>query len=385
MGLDGLGMEARGRSRGIGLVLLLGTAPLLVLAACGRGSSQAESTPADEAQLITPENIVVVAQDTIESGPAISGSLTPARAAVIRAEVSGPVVQTVAEEGQSVSAGALLARIDDASLREAALSARSGVRSAEQAAQAARRNLERSDALAKAGAISERDLESARVNASSADAQLADATARRALAEKQLSNSQVRAPFAGIVADKPVSAGDVVSPGTALFTVVDPASMKLEAAVPASQVSAVRLGAPVQFVVQGYPGRVFAGRVQRINPAADPATRQVGVYVTIPNAGRSLVSGLYAEGRIGSERRGALVVPTLAVDLASTIPSVVRLKNGKVEKVDVTVGIRDEQNERIEIATGVAAGDTLLLGAAQGYSPGTIVRVRALDATTTQR
>jgi RND family efflux transporter MFP subunit len=156
--------------------------------------------------------------------------------------------------------------------------------------------------------------------------------------------------------------------------------MKLEAAVPASQVSAVRLGAPVQFVVQGAPGRVFAGRVQRINPAADPATRQVGVYVTIPNAGRSLVSGLYAEGRIGTERRAALVVPAAAVDLASAIPSVVRLKAGKVEKVDVRVGIRDEQNERIEILTGVAAGDTLLVGAAQGISPGTPVRVQVLDA-----
>ena len=190
----------------------------------------------------------------------------------------------------------------------------------------------------------------------------------------------MRAPFAGVVAAKPVSAGDVVSPGGELFTIVDPKSMKLTAAMPAAQVSAVRVGAPVQFVIQGYPGRVFTGRVQRINPSADPATRQVGVYITIPNTGGSLVSGLYAEGRVGTERRGALVVPAVAVDLASAIPSVVRVKNGKVEKVNVTVGIRDEQNERVEILTGVAAGDTLLIGAAQGISPGTPVRVQRIDA-----
>ena len=106
----------------------------------------------------------------------------------------------------------------------------------------------------------------------------------------------------------------------------------------------------------------------------------MGVYITVPNTGGSLVSGLYAEGRIGSERRGALVVPAMAVDLASAIPFVVRVKNGKVEKVDVKVGIRDEQTERVEIVSGVAAGDTLLVGPAQGISPGTNVRVQRMDA-----
>jgi RND family efflux transporter MFP subunit len=351
---------------------------------CKRGQSNAETPPAETVQMVTPENIAVVALDTIESGPTISGALTPERAAVIRAEVGGAVVQTYAEEGTPVRSGMLLARIDDAALRESELSARSAVRSAEQAAQMARRNVERSEALAKAGAISERDLEAARVAAGSAEAQLADAAARLTLAEKQLSHTQVKAPFAGVIADKPMNAGDVVSPGAALFTIVDPASMKLDAAVPAGQVAAVRAGAPVQFVVQGYPGRLFHGRVARLNPAADPVTRQVGVYITIPNTGGSLVSGLYAEGRIGTERRGALVVPTIAVDLVSAIPSVVRLKNGKVEKVDVTVGIRDEQNERIQILTGVAAGDTLLVGAAQGISPGTTVRVQRMDAPATR-
>jgi RND family efflux transporter MFP subunit len=352
----------------------------VLLTSCNRGSSETPAVIGDNAQIVTPDNIAVVVRDMIESGPTISGALTPDRAAVIRAEVGGPVVQTFADEGTAVAAGAVLARIDDASLRESALSARSAVRSAEQAAQVAKRNVERSEALAKAGAISERDLEAARVSASSAEAQLADATARLTLAEDQLENAQVRAPFSGVVSDRPVSAGDVVSPGTALFTVVDPASMKLEAAVPAAQIGAIRVGAPVQFVVQGYTGRVFTGRVQRVNPAADPVTRQVGITITIPNAGRTLVSGLYAEGRVGTERRTALVVPTSGVDLASPIPTVVRLKNGKVEKVDVQVGIRDEQNERVEIVSGLAAGDTLLIGPAQGISPGTTVRVQPVDA-----
>ena len=373
------------RKIGAFLLLLLAVLVAFAIGGCNRNEGEATTAAADQAQVITPENIAVINQDTIESGPAISGALTPDRAAVIRAEMSGSLVQTFAEKGQSVGQGMVLARIEDSAVREAVLSARAGVRTAEQSVQVAKRNVERAQALAQAGAVSERDLEQARWNATNAESQLADATARLSLAEKQLSNTQVRAPFNGIVADKPASPGDVVSPGTALFTVVDPTRMKLEAAVPAAQIGAVRIGAPVQFTVQGYPGRVFTGQVQRVSPAADPATRQVGVYISVPNRGNALVSGLYAEGRIGSERRGALVAPMNAVDLTGTTPSVVRLKNGKVERVDVQVGIRDDENERIEIVNGVAAGDTLLIGAAQGISVGSMVKVQPLETPAQSR
>ena len=97
----------------------------------------------------------------------------------------------------------------------------------------------------------------------------------------------MRAPFDGIVSERAVSAGDVVQPGSPLFTVVDPSSMRLEAAVPADALTAVAVGTPVEFTVSGLPGRTFRGRVERVNPVADPATRQVRVYVGIPNAARA--------------------------------------------------------------------------------------------------
>jgi membrane fusion protein (multidrug efflux system) len=373
------------RNVSVAVLLLLAALLAFGVSGCNRNEGEATTTPADRIQVITPENIAIVVQDTIESGPAISGSLAPERMAVIRAELSGSLVETYAEKGQAVARGAVLARIDDAAVREAVLSARAAVRTAEQAEQVAKRNAERAQALAQAGAMSERDLEQARWNVTNAQSQLADAAARLSLAEKQLGNTQVRAPFNGIVADRPASPGDVVSPGTALFVVVEPTRMKLEAVLPAAQIGAVRIGAPVQFIVQGYPNRVFIGRVERLSPVADPVTRQVPVYVTIPNAGGSLVSGLYAEGRVGTERRGALVVPFSAVDLTGPNPSAVRLKNGKIEKVDVQVGVRDDENERIEIVSGAVAGDTLLIGAAQGISVGTTVRVQAIDAPPARR
>ena len=93
------------------------------------------------------------------------------------------------------------------------------------------------------------------------------------------------------------------------------------------------------------------------------------------HSGNNLVGGLFAEGRVASERRNALVAPTSAVDVTGVKPFVIRLKEGKVERVDVELGLRDEESERVEIKNGVAKGDTLLTGAARGISPGTPVRV----------
>lgn len=181
-----------------------------------------------------------------------------------------------------------------------------------------------------------------------------------------------------MVSQRQANAGDVVTPGAALFTVVDPASMQLEAAVPAEALAAVRVGMPVDFKVNGYPTRSFTGRIVRINPTADPATRQVKIVASIPNAGNTLVGGLFAEGRVSSETRDAPMVPLRAVDERGLRPYVVRLRAGRIEKAEVTLGIRDVASETVEISSGLAEGDTLLLGTARGISPGTPVRVSAV-------
>jgi RND family efflux transporter MFP subunit len=297
----------------------------------------------------------------------------------IRAEIAGTVLDTRVDVGERVRPGTLLARIDDTAVRDVFLSARSAVTTAEQAAELARRNVERSERLAEAGAIAERELENARVAATTADAQLADAQARLAQAGKQLESTRVRTTITGIVSERAVRAGDVVQPGMAMFTVVDPTGMRLEASVPASHVGLLRVGAPVEFTVNGYPERVFRGSITRINPTVDPATGQVGIKVSIPNSGGNLVGGVFAHGSVGVEQRRALAVPFGAVDTRVGGASVLRIRNGVLERVDVRTGLRDERAELIEIAAGLAVGDTLLAGTAQGYTAGTVVRVQAID------
>jgi membrane fusion protein (multidrug efflux system) len=358
--------------------LLLAVATLaLPLAACKKNDANGAEPAKVETMMVGPENVTVVRSEQIRTGPALSGSLSPEKSATIRAEMSAAVLNTYAEAGQRVAAGQALAQLDASVLRDQLVSARSAVTTAQSSYDIARRNLERNQTLEKAGAIAERDLEQARNAVLASQAQLSTVRAQLTNITKQLDKASVQAPFAGVVAQRQANAGDVVTPGTALFTVVDPGSMQLEASVPAEALTQVRVGMPVDFKVNGYPNRSFTGRITRINPTADAATRQVKIVASIPNAGNTLVGGLFAEGRVASESRTAPMVPLAAVDERGLRPTVVRLRNGKIEKVEVTLGLRDAAAETVEVMSGLTAGDTLLLGAARGISPGTPVKVSA--------
>ncbi|MCU0255374.1 MAG: efflux RND transporter periplasmic adaptor subunit [Vicinamibacterales bacterium] len=348
--------------------------------ACGdhERTEVAVGGPAPEPAIVEvgPENLVLVDEREISVGPLVSGSLRPASEATVRAEVGGSVLVAAPEEGQVVRKGALLARIEERTLGDAVTSAQSALRSAEQALGVARREAERTERLVKAGAIAERELETAQNAVTAAEAQVDDARTRLASARKVLEDATVRAPISGVVSTRHVSVGDVVSPGRELYTIIDPSTMRLDASVPSEALPSIRVGARVRFEVRGYPGQWFEGRIERISPAADPVTRQVPIFVDIPNAGGRLLAGLFAEGRVTDQARVALVAPLRAVHLETSPPWVLRVRDGKIERVEVKVGLRDDQAEVVELVGGASKGDQLLVGGAMGLAPGTPVRVR---------
>lgn len=350
---------------------------IVSLAACGDTTNKAQAEAAPATVTIGPEAIAIAERQRIATGPGVSGTLEAERQANVRAELGGTVLSIHVDEGSRVGQGTLLARLDDRTVQDQFLSARSGHTVAKNAADLAARELTRFERLAAEGAISERELEQVRQNNESAQAVLADARARLTFAQEQLNDARVRSPIAGVVSERSVSAGDVVAPGAELFTIVDPRSMRYEASVPASQLSEVRVGAPVTFTASGYPGRTFEGRITRVNPTADPGTGQVRITVSVVNAGATLVAGLFADGRVAAVSHDGITVPANAVDQRAVKPTVVRLSAGRAERVEVELGIRDDERGRVEIVKGIGVGDTLLVGAAVGISPGTPVRVSA--------
>ena len=348
---------------------------MLIAGGCRDAPERPKVAEAAAVTTVRPESVVTVTRQRITAGPLISGELRPAREVTVRAEVPGSVADLTVADGQRVRAGQVLCRIDAQTPRDARASAQVAVRSAESALETALRQEERSRRLAEEALVAQRDVETAHKAVSDAEAQLAEARARLAAADEQCEKATVRAPLSGVVSTQAAHAGDVVAPGAPLVSIIDPTSMELEAFVPSEALSALRVGAPVEFHIAGSPDELFTGRIDRISPVADAVTRQVRTYVSIPNTSRRLVAGLFAEGRVAAASREGLVVPTTAVEMNGTGPRVLRVRNGRVERVPVEVGLRDDRAARVEIRLGVQEGDTLLDGSAQAIPPGTPVLI----------
>jgi RND family efflux transporter MFP subunit len=349
-------------------------ATILGITACQGGASATDQLELPPVSL-DPGEVVVLRVEQLTSGPLVSGSLEPDRQATLRAEIPGVVRRMLAEPGQAVSAGQLLAQIDEAGVVDATLSARSAVRTATEALAVAAREEERSTRLAKLGATSERDLEQAHLNATNAQAALDEAKARLANAETQLRKTRLTAPFAGVVSERSVRAGDVVQVGNPVLTVVDLRSLRLEATVPVAALSVVRTGTEVNFEVAGVERNRIAGKITRVNPVVDPDNGQVRITVTVPNDAGDLVGGLFAQGSAATESREALGVPASSIDDRGLSPTVRRIRGGLVEVVPVELGLRDDVREMVEIVAGLSPGDTILVMGSTGLPAGTRVVV----------
>lgn len=343
---------------------------LVLLLACGRPEAPAAIEPVPV--VLSQSDVSTVAAEAISAGPRVSGTLEPASKAIIRAEAGGAALSVDAEIGEPVEKGAVLAHIEATAARQSLASATASVASAEADVANTRRELERVTRLHESGALSARDQELAESALVAAEARLMAARAQRAAAAEQVDGATVRAPFAGVVAERQVGQGDIVGIGTPLFTVIDPSTLRLEGAVPAESAGQVRPGTPARLTVQGMGDRAFEGVIERVSPAVDPATRQIPVLVSIPNQDGTLLAGLFAEGRVATEQHEGLVVPLAA--LAGD--SVLAVRDGKVAQVPVQLGIRDEEAERVEIKGELVAGEVVLVGAAREIEPGTAVQVR---------
>ena len=319
------------------------------------------------------ENIVRVRKEIIRTGPRISGVFEPRKQARVRAETGGSVTWEGVELGTRVKRGQVLVRIEDAALRNTFASAQSALRSANLALKNARLQYDRTQRLVKGGALSTYDLELAETAQIAAESGVAQARAQLTQVKEQLAAATVVSPMAGFISENAVNQGDVVANGTPLFTIIDPSSMRLEASVPSEDLPALKVGARVDFEVRGFPNQPFRGRIEQLAPAVDPATPPITTLIAIPNPGGKLLAGLIAEGRIGAKSKETLVVPVTAIDQTEHPFSVLRVQDGRVARIPVTLGLQDTQTERVEIQGAVREGDVLLTGAAKELAPGTPV------------
>ena len=307
-------------------------------------------------------DIATVKRESIEEGVAITGDLRPIESVEVRARLEGDLVGVYVREGARVQQGQVLARFE-ASEQESGLTSAEADRVAAQGELAtAEWNLEQSRELFKAGAISERDLKAAEQGVASSRARLAAAQSRVRATGSLVRDTRVLAPTSGVISRKLVENGEHVARGAGLFTLVRSDILELAAAVPARQANAVNVGQSVRFSADG---RRFDGKVARVSPTVDPATRSVSVYVQIPNANGALKGGTFASGRVVSRLvTGALVVPASAVRQSADggRPYVYRIAGKQIDVAPVQLGVVDEQMGTAEVLEGLAEGDRVVVG-----------------------
>ena len=347
-------------------------AAALLLAGCGKGPNAAapKGAAAPAAPLIvSAEDLVTVRNSALASGPSITGSVQPERRADLRAEVQAIVLRVLKENGDTVKRGDLLVQLDDTSIRDGVASAEAASRAAAQALEQSTRQLDRMKTLRGSGMTSAAALEEAEIRRNTLQSEVEAAKTRVVLARQQLQRTEVRAPFDGIVSDRKVSAGDTAQVGKELLKVIDPRSMRFEALVSADNVGAVQAGQAVRFRVNGYGDKEFQGKIRRVNPAANPTTRQVEVLVDFVGEQPKL-AGLYAEGRVETATRESLTLPASAVVVEGDRASAFRLKDNKIQKVPLTVAERDVRTGDFVLKAGLAEGDQVIRHPGSGIKDG---------------
>ena len=333
---------------------------------CEKADGPAKDGSAAAAALAAPllladEDLYTLRNRTLAAGPAITGSILPERRADLRAEVSAVVLAVLKENGDKVRKGELLVRLDDTAIRDTLASAESASRTAVQAYEQAQRQYERLAKLREGGLVSTQQLEDAEVRRNATQSDRESSKSNLVAARQQLQRTLVRAPFDGVVADRRVSAGDTAQVGKELIKVIDPGSLRFEGFVSAESIGVVSPGQTVSFRIHGYADRDFSGEITRVSPAANATTRQVEVLVSFAKGQQQPgVAGLYAEGRVETQRSEGLALPASIVVRDGDDAFAWRVQSGKLQKVKLSLGDRDPRSGEYVVKSGLAEGDALL-------------------------
>ena len=301
----------------------------------------------------------------------LSGSLAPLSSATIKSKISGVVEATTVQEGMAVSAGQVLARIDQADLRARLQQQQAMLDEAQAKLSMATKNEANSQALLSQKYISQNAFDSTQNTVALARANVKSAAAMVEIARIALNDGIIKAPISGIVSKRHVQAGEKLAPDMPVYSIVNLSELTLEAQVPASEIPRVKVGQDVRFKVDGFQKREFEGKVARINPATEAGSRSMLVYIAVRNDDSALRAGMFAKGTIVTDRSGvAPIVPMTALREDQGKQVVYKIENGKVVAQPVTLGLRNEDEGYAEVTSGLVPGAKVIIAKLDGVKPG---------------
>ena len=369
----------------------------LWLTGCGEGPQAKRATPEPRAVGVTT---VSVATETWPSLYEATGTVRARISTPISAKLMGYVREVKVQVGDRVREGQLLVTLDardlDVSSRRAEAareSVRSAMPEADSAVAVAKANLDlaqvtfgRMQDLWQKKSISNQEFDEAVAKLKAAQASYEMSRARRLqlnarLAEvvQEVSSTEVTrsyanvvAPFAGVVIARSIEPGSLAMPGSALMTIERAGALRFEASVEESRLGTIHIGQPVSVRFDSL-NRTIEARVSEVSPAVDASSRTYTVKIDLPNI-ESLRSGVFGRATFPSGSRSILAIPADAVAESGQLQSVIVVDGGRAHTRLITVG--QEMKGRLEVLSGLNAGDRLIFPVPRDLADGARVEVR---------
>ncbi len=306
-----------------------------------------------------PVEVVEVTLDTISSFLETNGVLEAENEVDIVSRTSGPIVELAAEEGMRIAIGQLLVRIDDTEHRALVEIAKVELEEATRAHARAKASIENE-------IISQEVYDQALARLEAAKAQLNSA-------QVQYDYTTITAPFDGIVIERYVKFAENVSPNQQLFRISDFDPLLCKIQVPEKELSRLKKGQKAFLSVAAWPSERFEARVLRISPVVDASTGTIRVTLEVRTRGK-LSPGMFASVLLETDTRSnTVVMPKRALSLESLTDTVFVVRDGMAMRRDLELGY--EEDETVEVLSGLDAGDRVVAVGQDGLTNGTAVQI----------
>ena len=329
-----------------------------------------------------PQEIFKVTPIELKQTMALSGGLRAVDQASVKARVAAEVREVLVREGESVTTGQILVRMDTSEFQARVDQAKGNLHAMRAQLDIAAKNRDNNRALLDKGFISRAAFDNTASQFAAAQANVESAQGALDIVQKSLNDSVVRAPISGLIAVRNVQPGEKVSIDYKLLDIVNLKKMECEALVPTSDISKIKIGQTVLLHIEGLTEE-FIGNVTRINPATQAGSRSIAIYIQVANPQDILKVGMFVDAQLVLRTKANVIaIPQTAVHKESSGAYVYALENNLIARKNITLG-QDGRNGEvalIEITSGLKAEDQIIKTDMGNLRPGTAVRITPASA-----
>ena len=333
---------------------------------------------------LAPTDVVTAQKISMTQGLPISGTLKATRSAMVKARVAGELQALEVREGDAVTAGQVLARVDNTEYLARQRQAQQQAEAARAQVEVAQRQFDNNNALVNQGFISKTALDTSIANLNGTKATFQAAVSALDVATKAVDDCVMKAPLSGLISQRLAQPGERVSPEARIVEIIDLSNLELEATLTSADALNVKVGQTAKLFIEN-SNQSVAAKVLRINPSTQAGSRSVLVYLGL-SAHPLLRNGIFVQGSLGTQKVQAVVVPLESVRNDRTEPYVQTIQNGKVVHMKVATGLKGEVDGKAVMALSeLNEGMQVLAPSAGAVRDGTLVNfINVVPAAKTQ-